>query len=258
MIALSGPATFGLILAAVVGLGFAGALVLLTLRRRGDQGPDIPPGMRPGPADEVLERRHVERVTGWGIMFVALIAIWLPGLWLLEPDQNVDDAIELISKSTERGETWFQEANEENPTGFGCARCHGSEAEGGSVAYTTPDGEFIPDYPVPKLSDVCGGPNTGHPSIKSVEDIRTTIEEGREGTPMPSWSIRFAGPMNDQQVSDLINYLVSIQDVPEEQNVCTNPEAAAAAQSGEATEEQQQTDSDAEEPAASNTDEGSA
>jgi hypothetical protein len=79
---------------------------------------------------------------------------------------------------------------------------------------------------------VCGGPNTGHPQIKSITDIRNTIMQGRSGTPMPSWSVQFAGPMNDQQIEDLIRYLVSIQqDVPNDQNVCTNPAAAAAAAS---------------------------
>ena len=46
--------------------------------------------------------------------------------------------------------------------------------------------------------------------IQAFEDIQTTIMEGREGTPMPSWSVRFAGPMNDQQIQDLLNYLTEI------------------------------------------------
>jgi hypothetical protein len=49
---------------------------------------------------------------------------------------------------------------------------------------------------------------------------------------MPSWSIRYAGALGDQQINDIVNYLVSIQDeeqVPFEHNVCTNPEAVDAA-----------------------------
>jgi mono/diheme cytochrome c family protein len=230
LLALSTVATLALIAAVVIGLAFAAGLVLLALRRRGEQGPDIPPGMRPGPSDQVLERRHLEKTMGWGILFVAIIAIWLPAVWLREPDQNVDDAIELVNRSVARGEKWFELATEENPTGFGCARCHGAEAQGGSVPFTNPDtGEFIPAYPVPQLSNVCGGPKTGHPLITSLDAIQTTIMEGRAGTPMPSWSVRFAGPMNDQQIQDLIAYLVSIQKgVPHEENLCTNPAAAAA------------------------------
>ena len=49
---------------------------------------------------------------------------------------------------------------------------------------------------------------------------------------MPSWSIRYAGALGDQQINDLINYIVSIQDkekVPDSENVCTNPEAVQKA-----------------------------
>jgi mono/diheme cytochrome c family protein len=229
-LALSTAATVALVAGVVIGLAFVAGLILIAARRRGARGPDIPTGMRPGPADEVLEQRHIDRTMARGVAFMLLIAPWLAVIWLLEPNQNVDDEIELMARSVERGEMWFQVSNEENPTGFGCARCHGEQAEGGTVPFTTPDGEFIPAYPVPPLRDVCGGASTGHPLITSIEDIQTTIMEGREGTPMPSWSVRFEGPMNDQQILDLINYLVEIneENVPEEQNVCTNPQAAGA------------------------------
>jgi mono/diheme cytochrome c family protein len=228
LLALSTIATIALIAAILVAVAFAGGLILLSLRKK-DQGPDIPPGMKPGPADEVLERRHVERTMGWGILFVAIMAIWVPALWLREPDQNVDDAIELEQRSVDRGSHWFQLLSVENPTGFGCARCHGAEAQGGSVPFTNPDtGVFTPAYPVPSLNNVCGRLPVDHPDAKGV-DIRDTIMQGREGTPMPSWSIRFAGPMNDQQIQDLILYIVSIQKgVPDDQNFCLNPSLAIA------------------------------
>lgn len=228
LLALSTTATFALVAAIVVGLAFAGGLVLLSLRRRGDQGPDIPPGMRPGPSDEVLERRHVDRMKGWGILFVAISAIWLPALWLREPDQNVDDSIELVDRAIARGEDWFALTSPENPTGFGCARCHGTNAEGGAVPFTTADGEFVPAYPVPQLNNVCARLPIDHPDEEGV-DIRDTIMQGREGTPMPSWSVRFAGPMNDQQIQDLIAYILSVQEgVPDDQNMCLTPALAIA------------------------------
>jgi mono/diheme cytochrome c family protein len=215
LLALSTLVTIALVAGVLVGLAFVAGLIALAVRRRGEPGPDIPAGMRPGPADEVLERRQRERVMGWGVLFVLLAALWLPALWLREPGQNVDDAIELISRSEERGSRWFQEADEENPTGFGCARCHGDEAQGGSVPFTPPGQQEVVEYPVPSLSDVCGR--------LTVEEIQTTIEQGREGTPMPSWSVRYAGPMNDQQILDLITYLVSIQTVTGDANLCLNP-----------------------------------
>jgi mono/diheme cytochrome c family protein len=34
---------------------------------------------------------------------------------------------------------------------------------------------------------------------------------GRPGTPMPTWGIDFGGPLNDQKIEDVLNFLQSIQ-----------------------------------------------
>jgi cytochrome c553 len=220
--------TVVLIAGVLIAVGFAAGLVWLRMRGRPGRGPDIPQSMKPGPADEVLERRQLERVMGWGVVFTLFFAAWLPVVWLREPETNVDDELELIARSRERGSLWFQITSEENPTGFGCARCHGEEAQGGVVPFT-PEGQDEPvEYPVPSLNDVCGR--------LDLEEIRTTIEQGREGTPMPSWSVNYEGPMNDQQISDLINYLVSIQTVPPEDNLCLNPPTGTETEPGEGGE----------------------
>lgn len=220
-VALSGAATLALILGAVVALAFVGGLVALTLRGRDRRAPDIPPGMKPGPSDEILERRQLEKMMGWGILVTAVFVLWLPFLWLNEPAQNVDDEIELIARSTERGERWFEVTSEENPTGFGCARCHGEAGQGGQVIpFTNEAGEQVEVSP-PPLNDVCG-----RLPIEGDGGIRETIEQGRPGTPMPSWSVRFAGPMNDQQIQDLISYLVELNEETVgtgEGNLCLNP-----------------------------------
>jgi mono/diheme cytochrome c family protein len=222
-LALSGAATIALVLGAIVALAFVGGLVALALRGRARKAPDIPPGMRPGPSDDILERRQLEKMMGWGILVTLLFATWLPVLWLREPAQNVDDELELIAKSTERGERWFEVTSEENPTGFGCARCHGEAGQGGQVIpFTTAEGEQIEVTP-PSLQDVCA-----RLPIEGATGIRETIAQGRPGTPMPSWSVRYEGPMNDQQIQDLINYIVelSMETVGTgEENLCLNPPA---------------------------------
>jgi hypothetical protein len=66
--------------------------------------------------------------------------------------------------------------------------------------------------------------------IYSLNDVYITIQQGRNL--MPSWSIRYAGALDDQQINDLVNYVVSIQDksqVPFNHNVCINPDATKAA-----------------------------
>jgi mono/diheme cytochrome c family protein len=220
-LALSGAATIALVLGTIVALAFVGGLVALALRGRARRAPDIPPGMKPGPSDEILERRQLEKMMGWGIVVTLLFATWLPLVWLFEPTTNVDDEIELIARSTERGERWFEVTSEENPTGFGCARCHGEAGQGGQVIpFTNEAGEQVEVTP-PSLQDVCA-----RLPIEGPGGIRETIEQGRPGTPMPSWSVRFAGPMNDQQIQDLINYIVelNIENVGTgEENLCLNP-----------------------------------
>src|SRR5207253_1816730 len=104
--------------------------------------------------------------------------------------------------------------NEENQIGFNCVRCHGAGLRGGQNFF---NGSFVP---VPNLTTVCGGAAYGHPLIKSLDDVVNTIAQGRQGADMPSWSVRFSGAMDDQQINDLINYILSIQTVPKAKNVC--------------------------------------
>jgi mono/diheme cytochrome c family protein len=240
ILALSAPATIALVAGIVVSLAFVGGLVALAARRRGPRPPDIPSGMKPGPPDEVLERRQLEKVMGWGIVFTLLFAIAVAVVWLNEPTQNRNDEVALVARATHRGELWFQVASEENPTGFGCAQCHGEEGAGGqTIPFTTPDGEQVPVQP-PSLNNVCS-----RLTIEGPGQIRETIMQGRPGTAMPSWSVRFAGPMNDQQIQDLINYIVSLNEevVPPGENQCLNPPTDAEAEedgggSGEGAEEE--------------------
>jgi mono/diheme cytochrome c family protein len=220
LLALSTVATLALIAGIVIAVAFTAGLVAITLRGRARRGPDIPPAMKPGPADDVLEHRSLDKIMAWGVVFTLIFAFNVALVWLYEPGTNVDDEIELVSRSVERGRLWFEVTSEENPTGFGCENCHGAEGTGGlTIPFTTPEGEQTERQP-PALNDVCA-----RLPIEEDGGIRETIMEGRPGTPMPSWSVRVAGPMNDQQIQDLINYIVRLNEevVPEEDNQCLNP-----------------------------------
>jgi mono/diheme cytochrome c family protein len=184
-------------------------------RRRG--GPDIPPGMRPGPSDSDLEKPVLEKLYAWGLVMVVIMALWIPGVFLRENVTNKDDTETLLEQSVERGRETTMKFSEENPLGFDCQRCHGPGLGGGLNVF---NGKIIQ---VPNLQTVCGGPSTGHPLIKSLDDVINTISQGRKGADMPSWSVRFAGAMDDQQINDLVNYILSIQKVPDKDNVCLNP-----------------------------------
>jgi mono/diheme cytochrome c family protein len=203
----------------VVFLGGAAYLMLHRPRRKGT--PDIPAAMRPGPADPQLEKPRLERMQYWGIITVVAMAVWIPAVWLNEPKQNETDQRNFNAASVAAGAASVQLNSQTNPTGIGCVRCHGPGLGGG---YNVFNGTVVP---VPNLQTVCGGPKYGHALIHSLTDVVNTIAEGRTGTDMPSWSVKFAGSLDDQQINDIVNYILSIQKVPFKDNVCINPQAAA-------------------------------
>ncbi|MGZ8619743.1 MAG: c-type cytochrome, partial [Actinomycetota bacterium] len=120
-----------------------------------------------------------------------------------------------------RGELAVQTFSEENQLGVGCVRCHGPELRGGVIQA----GEGYA-YP-PDLTNICAGNlgNPAHNAIASLDDIYQVIYEGRGY--MPSWSIRYQGALDDQQINDIVNYLVdmSSKNVPYKDNVCLNKDA---------------------------------
>ena len=203
----------------------AGLASLLLRGRRKEEKPDIPAGMSPGPSDADLETPLLQKLQGWGVILVAFFVIWIPLYWLQEPKANEKAEKNLLTDSIERGSKEVQLFTEDNQLGVGCVRCHGPELHGGVI-----QAQGVYGYP-PNLTTVCGGPfvTPPHSQITSVDDIYTVIEEGRGD--MPSWSIKFAGALDDQQITDLVNYLVHIssKNVPFNENVCLNPAAAAAA-----------------------------
>lgn len=205
---LIGVAVGVLVLAAV-------GAVLLGMRRPGTTPElDIPKGMQPGPADPDLENQLLVRHYMWGLVLVVALAIWIPVYWLNEPTANKVDTQKSLQESILRGHLTTLPGTQLNPLGFNCQRCHGPGLHGGQNVF---NGNIVP---VPNLQTVCGGSKYGHPLIKSLQDVVATISEGRSGTDMPSWSVRFAGAMDDQQINDLVNYILSIQKVPPKDNVC--------------------------------------
>lgn len=217
MIAFSGQTllAFGAVLVVLLVVG------AMTARRirgpRTSDVPDIPAAMAPGPSDADLERPLLEKLQAWAMVFFVFFSVWIPVYWLIEPSQNVSDERFQSEEALERGRMTTEEFEEGvNELGFGCIRCHGDGLTGGTNFF---ESNFVA---VPNLTDVCGR--------LTFEQIAETIRDGRAGTDMPSWSIRSAGPLDDQQINDLLEYIVSIQSIPEDSpdNLCTNPPAGTA------------------------------
>ena len=224
MLAASSNAGIALLVLGAILVVAAGSALYLRGRST-ERGPDIPRVMRPGPSDPALETPLLQKLMGWGLVLVAFFMVWIPFTWLREPSQNLQQEEALKTQAIERGHRAVLLFSEDNQLGVGCVRCHGPELRGGVIQ--SGDGYAYP----PNLTTLCAGPfaNPPHSAIYSVDDIYQVIQEGRNA--MPSWSIRYQGALDDQQINDLVNYLVfmSSENVPFEDNVCLNPDASKRA-----------------------------
>lgn len=228
MLALTQAQGIVLAIGGAVFVVVAGAVLVLRGRRR--EVAEIPSAMRPGPSDPDLETPLLHKLQGWGVVLVLFFVVWVPVVWLFEPDQNFEQEQDLTEHAIERGSHAVELFSEENQAGVGCVQCHGPTLEGSRILNSQTPDDLSDAIVTPNLTTVCGGPYTGHPRIYGLRDIYTVIEQGRGM--MPSWSIRYEGALNDQQINDIVSYVVSIQDeeeVPFERNLCLNPEAVDAA-----------------------------
>ena len=178
-------------------------IVAITSARQkaAEAGPGAPPSRRPGPTDEALEGRLLENYQIAGVALTVFLAVLLPFLYLREPTRMKAAAAKEQSESVRLGKATFEEF---------CARCHGPEAEGGVVKrYVTPGVKNAKpaDVQAPNLHEIA----SRHPDEDVATVAWTTIQKCRPPTPMPTWGVRYGGPMNDQQITDLVNYLLSIQ-----------------------------------------------
>jgi len=227
MLGLSTGQTIGFTLGAIALVLFVLGLRLASqaaYRRERAERPDIPSAMQPGPVDADLEKPRLEKLQGWALASFLFLAIWIPIVWLNEPTANKHQTGQLTADSIARGARMIQLYSEENILGVGCIRCHGPGLTGGHNLFNN----SIVD--VPALTHVCAGPNA-NPAlpqpVHNVVDVRNIIMQGIPNTDMPSWSIRFLGGLDDQQIQDLVDYLVSVNEktVPFKDNVCINPKA---------------------------------
>jgi mono/diheme cytochrome c family protein len=224
MLALS--TTAGIVLAIAGALITAAAIAGLALRHRTREvGPDIPDALKPGPSDAALETPLLQKLQGWSVVMLAFFVVWIPATWIFEPSTNLNQEHELKELALDRGARAVLPFSEENQLGVGCVRCHGPDLTGGIVQAGNTFA-FPPD-----LTNICAGPfgTPPHNAIYSIDDIYQVIAEGR-GV-MPSWSIREEGALDDQQINDIVVYLVetSSENVPFEDNVCINEEASTRA-----------------------------
>jgi mono/diheme cytochrome c family protein len=188
-------------------------LAILGSRRR---KPAPPPNLTPYYDDEIMEGPKLERFLGAAVIFSAVLAAALPAYWLLEPTRQKKMDKDFLASSVERGLHRFAVAGTVPPSevlNLECARCHGAKAEGGAATFLlqpSQPGELAKtvSWTAPPLNDVL--------LRFSPDEVAQIITYGRPGTPMPAWGLAGGGPLPEQPIDDLVNFLQSIQLKPEE------------------------------------------
>ncbi|HWL50378.1 MAG TPA: c-type cytochrome, partial [Acidimicrobiia bacterium] len=103
---------------------------------------------------------------------------------------------------------------------FGCFNCHGPEGSGGVAPYVEKRSGIAVQWAAPSLNDVF---------FRYADDeVNFWVTYGRGNTPMPAWGVPGGGPMNEQQVEDVVNYLATIQVTQDENLADVEPGISAA------------------------------
>lgn len=207
MVVATAATTIGVIVAVILIVGWLVYLLWNLRHARPEAGSELElaPNRKPYFSDEELEGPKLERTQIFGVAMLVVIAVALPLYWVAEPGRQAG-AIESYNKLfAEWGSRDFETTAN---GGFNCAGCHGGmAATGGAAAYSLNDpntGEVTPvSWKAPALNTVL--------YRFSVEELTYIITYGRPFSPMSPWGLAGGGPMNDQQVANVIDYLRSIQ-----------------------------------------------
>ena len=168
--------------------------------------------------DDDLEGPRLTKYLFIALGLMALTALGLPLYWVKEPGRQVGAEEGFGNRAVERGRILFLPTNSpERGLHFGCANCHGPDGGGGAAPYTLTDylgRQRQVQWAAPALNSV----RSRYPKPENAEtghdEVRSTIIYGRPNTPMPAWGVEGGGPMNTQQVTDLVAYIESIQVKP--------------------------------------------
>lgn len=199
ILAQSATRNVGIVILAIVLLGFLLYVLFNMLDARGEGGSEIElaANRKEYHEDDVLETRILDLNLTASLVLISVIGIALPLYWLGEPGRQeglVDHSIELW---TEDGAEAFEET---------CSSCHGGGGAGGIAPYalTTTEGEFIAsvDWVAPSLTSVL--------TRFDEDEVRFILNWGRNGV-MPAWGAPGGGPLTVQQIDIIITYLRSIQ-----------------------------------------------
>jgi mono/diheme cytochrome c family protein len=177
-------------------LGFIGWLTFLVNQSRVRRRRETTPHNQAEFLDDTaLETKRLSRVLVAALISSAVLAIVMPVYYLNETSRQEAAAETFHEIAVERGHHWYEE--------FGCGDCHGATGAGGGAAFIEARSGVETSWAAPAINDVL--------YRYSEEETLYWLTYGRQGSPMPAWGIEGGGPMNEQQLDELIAYLEYIQ-----------------------------------------------
>jgi cytochrome c553 len=208
VLAASTVTVVGAVIAAVILIAFVVYAVVNIRIGRAEAGSEVElaPNRKPYLDDDELESDKLNRTLRWALLLLVVIGIGLPLYWLQEPGRQSGAVEGFDRKFVSRGQEAYTEGSQ-------CENCHGPDGTGGQAPYTITDTEnrfvALVNWRAPALNTVL--------LRYSEAEVTEIINFGRPFSPMPGWGAAVnKGPLNEQQISDIVAYLGSIQLTSEE------------------------------------------
>jgi mono/diheme cytochrome c family protein len=202
--------SIAIIIAIVLTLGWLLYLIGNLRKARPEVGSEIElaPNRKPYYDDETLEGPRLNRALLAGLLTLLVVGIGLPLYALDEPTRQAEAIVGFDNRFASWGSQDFATTAE---GGFNCAGCHGAGGVGGAADYTFTDARTqrvrTVSWKAPALNTVM--------LRFSEAEVRYILTYGRPFSPMSPWGIEGGGPMNDQQIQNIVEYLKSITITPE-------------------------------------------
>lgn len=211
MLAASTERSIAVVLLAIVVIGWAIYVFVNIRQAKAEVGSEIELAPNRGnlPDDEELEGRRLEKVQAFGVLMLLVMALVLPVYWMLEGGRRSGAETAFSEQSVARGAALAAEQE--------CTDCHGADLGGARFAPVVLDiGNQVADkesfiintaWEAPSLDDVFTRFDTDAETLDEVSEVRQILVYGR-GV-MPSWGLEGGGPLNDQEIDDLVAWLWS-------------------------------------------------
>ena len=204
ILAASTQRNIGFVIATIVVIGFV-LFVFFNLKDAHDEvgaEVELAPNRKPYLSDEELENTKLNRSLLFSLVMLASVAVGLPLYWLAEPGRMENASSGVLRKDATRGQVLFEN---------NCQRCHNPGGAGGVAPFTLTDeteGKFVAQvqWTAPALTSVM--------SRFDETEVRYILNYGRNV--MPAWGTIGGGPMTEQQITELVVYLRTIQNIGDE------------------------------------------